>query len=103
MNTSRRSTLVAHLLITWGTAAVLPALAPTFGQEQNAAKPVGMPARVLVFSRAGWYRHPEIPRTNGWLVRLGQENGFVVDVTESPEDLKPELLKSYRVLVLNNA
>src|SRR4051812_43572084 len=61
------------------------------------------PIRVLVFSRAGWYRHPEIPRTNGWLVRLGQDNGFVVDVTETPEDLTPERLKAYRVLVLNNA
>jgi type 1 glutamine amidotransferase len=76
--------------------ALLPALTPALGQERAGT-------RVLVFSRAGWYRHPEIPRTNGWLVRLGQENGFIVDVTESPEDLKPALLKAYRVLVLNNA
>ncbi len=61
------------------------------------------PIRVLVFSRAGWYRHPEIPRTNGWLVRLGREHGFVVDVTETPEDLTAEQLSPYKVLVLNNA
>ena len=73
------------------------------GPHARASARQPAPARVLVFSRAGWYRHPEIPRTNGWLVRLGQENGFIVDVTESPEDLKPALLKAYRVLVLNNA
>jgi type 1 glutamine amidotransferase len=61
------------------------------------------PIRVLVFSKAGWFRHPEIPRTNGWLVRLGQERGFVVDVTETPGDLSADRLAGYRVLVLNNA
>jgi hypothetical protein len=72
-------------------------------QDGPPAQTGGAPLRVLVFSRAGWYRHPEIPRTNGWLVRIGAEQGFTVDVTESPEDLKPALLKDYRVLVLNNA
>ena len=91
-----RSALIVRLLLACGTVALLPALTPARGQASA-------PTRVLVFSRAGWYRHPEIPRTNGWLVRLGQENGFIVDVTESPEDLKPGLLKAYRVLVLNNA
>ena len=67
------------------------------------AKPADKPLRVLVFSGAGWYRHPEIPRTNGWLVRLGQERGFVVDVTETPGDLTADRLAAYRVLVLNNA
>jgi hypothetical protein len=83
--------------------ALLVAVAVVHGEDRTAAKPDDPPIRVLVFSRAGWYRHPEIPRTNGWLVRLGQENGFVVDVTETPEDLTPERLKVYRVLVLNNA
>ncbi len=66
-------------------------------------RPTTKTFRVLVFSATGWYRHPEIPRTNGWLVRLGQEHGFVVDVTETPGDLNAEALKAYRVLVLNNA
>jgi hypothetical protein len=80
-------------------------VAPAIGRadEPPGAKPPVKPLRVLVFSAAGWYRHPEIPRTNGWLVRLGQEQGFVVDVTETPGDLTPERLAAYRVLVLNNA
>ena len=100
---SPRSALIVPLVLACGTMAVLAASAPAYGQERTAARPDGRPVRVLVFSRTGWYRHPEIPRTNGWLVRLGQENGFNVDVTESPEDLKPGLLKAYQVLVLNNA
>jgi len=59
--------------------------------------------RVLVFSKAGWYRHPEIPRTNGWLVELGAANGFKVAVTETPDDLTPKALAEVQVLVINNA
>ena len=85
-------------------AIIVAATAASAGGDDRAAvKPDDTPVRVLVFSGAGWYRHPEIPRTNGWLVRLGQENGMAVDVTESPEDLTSERLKAYRVLVLNNA
>ena len=69
----------------------------------SAAEPENGALRVLVFSNAGWYRHPEIPRTNGWLVRLGQEKGWTVDVTETPGDLNPDRLAAYKVLVLNNA
>jgi uncharacterized protein len=36
-------------------------------------------------------------------VRLGQEQGFVVDVTETPGDLGTEQLATYTVLVFNNA
>jgi type 1 glutamine amidotransferase len=83
--------------------AWLMTAATATGEDAPPAPAGGAPLRVLVFSRAGWYRHPEIPRTNGWLVRLGAEQGFTVDVTESPEDLKPPFLKVYQVLVLNNA
>lgn len=58
---------------------------------------------VLVFSGTGWYRHPEIPASNGWLVRLGAEHGLRVDVTETPADITPERLAQYQVLVLNDA
>jgi type 1 glutamine amidotransferase len=71
--------------------------------ERTEVKPAAKPVRVLVFSGTGWYRHPDIPRTNGWLARLGQEQGFVVDVTETPADLTAERLAEHRVLVLNNA
>lgn len=88
-------------LVVYGLSFILPSSAQ--GDEPASAKQAGTPIRVLVFSNAGWYRHPEIPRTNGWLVRLGQEQGFVADVTETPGDLTPERLAGYRVLVLNNA
>jgi hypothetical protein len=73
------------------------------GAGQQEAKPTEKPLRVLIFSGTGWYRHPDIPTTNGWLVRLGHEHGFVVDVTETAGDLSTERLAGYRVLVLNNA
>jgi type 1 glutamine amidotransferase len=59
--------------------------------------------RALVFSGTGWYRHPEIPISNGWLIRLGAEHGIRVDVTETPNDITAERLSQYQVLVLNNA
>ncbi|MGH7956651.1 MAG: ThuA domain-containing protein, partial [Opitutaceae bacterium] len=58
--------------------------------------------RVLVFSGTGWYRHPEIPLMNGWLVRLGAAHGMQVDITETAKDITPERLTRYRVLVMNN-
>lgn len=59
--------------------------------------------RVLVFSGTGWYRHPEIPKLNGWLVRVLTEAGYVVDVTETAKDITPQRLAEYQVLVMNNA
>jgi hypothetical protein len=59
--------------------------------------------RVLIFSGTGYYRHPDIPRTNAWLIKLGHEGGFEVDVTETPKDITPERMAQYHVLVLNNA
>lgn len=58
--------------------------------------------RVLIFSATGWYRHREIPTTNGWLVRLLSAAGYIADVTETAKDITPERLVGYRVLVLNN-
>jgi len=59
--------------------------------------------KVLVFSGTGWFRHPDIPKINRWLVLLGHEHGFEVDVTENGADLRRRTLDSYDVLVLNNA
>ncbi|MDZ7690814.1 MAG: ThuA domain-containing protein [Balneolaceae bacterium] len=59
--------------------------------------------QVLVFSGTGWYRHSEIPLTNGWLVRLGQSHGMQIDVTETPGDITEKSLQKYDVLLLNNA
>lgn len=59
--------------------------------------------RVLVYSDTGYYRHPDIPAINRWLVLLGHENGFTVDITEHWKDLQPAALDRYDVLLLNNA
>ena len=67
----------------------------------TAAKASGL--KVLVYSNTGYYRHPDIPGINRWLVLLGHENGFDVDITEHWKDLQPEVLTKYDVLLLNNA
>jgi len=59
--------------------------------------------QVLVFSGTGWFRHPEIPIINGWLVRLGADHNIRIDVTETPEDINDKTLCEYDVLLLNNA
>jgi len=72
------------------------------GHEPSPAGPAtGL--RVLAFSNTGYYRHPDIPKINRWLVLLGVEHGFDVDITEHPKDLKPGVLSQYDVLLLNNA
>lgn len=58
--------------------------------------------RVLLFSGTGWYRHPEIPQCNGWLVRTLGAAGFDADVTETPGDLTKERLAGYDVFLMNN-
>src|SRR6185295_890004 len=59
--------------------------------------------RVLVFSGTGWFRHPEIPKMNGWLANVLRDGGFAVEISETPKDLTPARLAQYQVLVLNNA
>lgn len=61
------------------------------------------PLRVLLFSGTGWYRHPEIPIINGWLVRLGAQHGMQIDVSETGSDLSEKTLNNYDVLLFNNA
>ena len=58
--------------------------------------------KVLVFSATGWYRHPEIPAINGWLVRFGAKHGMDVHVSESAKDINPKNLAQYPVIILNN-
>lgn len=72
-------------------------------EDQPAATATTQPQRLLVFSGTGWYRHPEIPKINGWLVRTLTAAGYVVDVTETAKDITPERLAEYQVLVMNNA
>lgn len=76
-------------------------IATAHDQKPDSAKSPGL--KVLVYSNTGYYRHPDIPKINRWLVLLGHESGFDVDVTEHWKDLQPEVLAGYDVLVLNNA
>jgi len=73
------------------------------GHEPAAPEPKGSGMKVLVYSNTGYYRHPDTPKINRWLVLLGHENGFEVDVTEHWKDMRAEELSRYDVLVLNNA
>lgn len=59
--------------------------------------------QVLLFSGTGWYRHPEIPIINGWLVRLGAANNMQLDVSETGDDISVEKLEKYDVILFNNA
>ena len=63
----------------------------------------GSGLKVLVYSNTAYYRHPDIPGINRWLVLLGHEYGFEVDITEHWKDLEPPVLARYDVLLLNNA
>jgi type 1 glutamine amidotransferase len=63
----------------------------------------GPGTKVLVYSNTAYYRHPDIPGINRWLVLLGHEHGIEVDITEHFKDLMPNVLAKYDVLLLNNA
>ena len=73
------------------------------GQDSKESKTPGKARRVLVFSGTGWYRHPEIAKVNGWLVRTLGEVGYAVDVTETAADISTGRLAEYQLLVINNA
>ncbi len=89
---------LAHLLFTLLlTCSFAAAHEPT----TDAARGPGI--KVLVYSDTAFYRHPDIPAINRWLVLLGHEHGIEVDITEHPQDLAPKALAKYDVLLLNNA
>jgi len=71
--------------------------------DVSAQEPSTKKSRVLLFSGTGWYRHPEIPQCNGWIVRTLGEAGFEVDVTETPADITPGRLAGYDVFLMNNS
>ncbi|WP_181938059.1 MULTISPECIES: ThuA domain-containing protein [unclassified Arenibacter] len=63
----------------------------------------GTALKVMLFSGTGWFRHPDIPIVNGWIVRLGAENNMQIDVSETGTDLSKEKLSNYDVLLFNNS
>lgn len=84
-------------------ALLLPALAASAHEHEEAKAAGQQKLRVLVYSNTADYRHEEIPAINRWLVLTGDKHGMAVDVTEHWKDLKVESLKKYQVIVLNNA
>jgi type 1 glutamine amidotransferase len=74
-------------------------LVSCFALPAAGAKPI----EVLVYSATAWYRHPEIPRINGFLARLGTKHDINISVTEDAEDLKATSLKQYDLVLFNNA
>ena len=69
----------------------------------TSSQSTGASTKVLVYSNTAYYRYPDIPAINRWLVLLGLEHGIEVDITEHAKDLLPNVLKKYDVLLVNNA
>ncbi len=100
-----RSIRLALPLLTLGIIALAGVVSHSQALEEKPSTQDSTPAgkRVLVFSGTGWYRHPEIPKINGWLVRVLTAAGYAVDISETPKDITSERLAEYHVLVMNNA
>jgi len=79
---------------------VVTALATVVSTPAEEVAP--LPEKVLLFSGTGWYRHPEIPAINGWIVRFAAAHGIRVDVTETGRDFE-KILDEYPVVIMNNS
>ncbi|MCI0362999.1 MAG: ThuA domain-containing protein [Phycisphaerales bacterium] len=98
---TRSSPKKSSLLV---TVAIAMLTLPVSAHEPKAPGPAGAHhLRVLVYSNTAYYRHPDIPGINRWLVLLAHPHGIEVDVTEHAKDLLPKVLEKYDVLLLNNA
>ncbi len=74
----------------------------TFGQSymeppEEFATPI--PELVLIYSKTSGYRHQSIEKGAETLKMIGRENGFIVLRTESPEDINPQNLKNYKLVI----
>lgn len=58
--------------------------------------------RLLVFSKTMGYRHASIPDGQKALIKLGQENGYVVDTTENSAAFTEANLKRYGAVIFLN-
>ncbi len=69
-------------------------------EEPNAEKVNWSKVRVLVYTKNGkGYIHENIPFAVKCIQKLGEQNGFRVDVSESPTVFSEENLKQYSLLV----
>ncbi len=59
-------------------------------------------ARVLVFSKTAAFRHSSIDTGKHALIKLGAENGFIVDTTEDASKFTEDNLKKYAAVVFLN-
>ncbi len=57
--------------------------------------------KVLVFSKTKGWRHTSIPFAHKAIIKLGEENGFVVDYTEESARFNDINLKKYAAIVFN--
>lgn len=68
-----------------------------FKHWKQVAKP-----RILVFSKTAAYRHESISAGKAALIKLGRENGFIVDTTENENYFQEDSLKRYSAVVFLN-
>jgi cytochrome c len=55
--------------------------------------------RILVFKKSSGYHHGSIPVAAKAIIKLGQENGFLVDTTSDASKIEESNLKKYTALV----
>ncbi len=55
--------------------------------------------RILVFAKTAAFRHSSIPNGKEAIMKLGQENGFLVDTTEDASYISEDSLKNYSAVV----
>ena len=58
--------------------------------------------RILVFSKTAGYRHESINTGKLALLKLGKENGFLVDTTENENYFNEDSLKNYSAVIFLN-
>ncbi|MES2874383.1 MAG: ThuA domain-containing protein [Bacteroidota bacterium] len=69
----------------------------SFRMLKQAAKP-----RILVFSKTAGFRHESIAAGKAAIIKLGKEQGFQVDTTESSVYFTEDSLKKYKAVVFLN-
>ncbi len=65
--------------------------------NQRSGKP-----RVLVFSKTITFRHSSIPSGQAAIMKLGAENGFLVDTTENAAYFNDDSLRNYSAVIFLN-
>ncbi len=68
-----------------------------FSRWEQIVKP-----RVLVFSKTAGYRHESIQAGKTAIIKLGKENGFLVDTTENENYFNEDSLKNYSAVIFLN-